>query len=283
MQPPSATTALAQHKARRTNAVIVAMRGEWAKMGADFDASWRTVGPRVTVLLAAAQRGAAHDGVSYVEHVLAETGQSAPLDARPVPESLAGVASDGRDLESLTYGSVVKAKQAVAGGATTTQALTKGNQWLDFATITQIADAVRGGSALSRAARPDVTGYVRTLNGPSCSRCTILAGRWYKWSAGFQRHPRCDCQNIETTRGFTGDAYLRDPQVALAEGKVTDLTIAEKQALAVEGADFAGIINAKLVGRHGNLSHTRVEDILTTTTTHAEAITLLTEHGFMRP
>src|SRR5690606_23965723 len=33
--------------------------------------------------------------------------------------------------------------------------------------------------------------YVRMLTPPSCSRCTVLAGRWYRKNAGFARHPGC--------------------------------------------------------------------------------------------
>lgn len=39
-------------------------------------------------------------------------------------------------------------------------------------------------------------GYIRMLNLPSCSRCALLAGRWYGWNAGFKRHDVCDCFHI---------------------------------------------------------------------------------------
>jgi hypothetical protein len=29
---------------------------------------------------------------------------------------------------------------------------------------------------------------------PACGRCILLAGRLYRYSTGFRRHPRCDCQ-----------------------------------------------------------------------------------------
>ena len=44
-----------------------------------------------------------------------------------------------------------------------------------------------------------VEGYVRMLNPPSCSRCAILAGRFYLWNEGFERHPLCDCTHVPTT------------------------------------------------------------------------------------
>ena len=51
-----------------------------------------------------------------------------------------------------------------------------------------VADAARGAESVSIATRPRV-GYVRYLSPPSCSRCAILAGRFYRWSTGFLRHP----------------------------------------------------------------------------------------------
>lgn len=39
-------------------------------------------------------------------------------------------------------------------------------------------------------------GYIRMLSLPSCSRCALLAGRWYGWNAGFARHDLCDCRHI---------------------------------------------------------------------------------------
>jgi hypothetical protein len=63
-----------------------------------------------------------------------------------------------------------------------------------------VNDAGRTASLVDVGRRPAVTGYVRSLNPPSCSRCAVLAGRVYRYSTGFQRHPRCDCLMTPTTR-----------------------------------------------------------------------------------
>jgi len=55
-----------------------------------------------------------------------------------------------------------------------------------------------------------VTGYVRMMNAPSCSRCVVLAGKFYKRNAGFARHPRCDCRHIPSTESLAGDMTV-DP------------------------------------------------------------------------
>lgn len=59
-----------------------------------------------------------------------------------------------------------------------------------------VNDAGRSAMGAWVASRRTETGYIRTLTPPSCSRCAILAGRWYRWSDGFQRHPGCDCEMV---------------------------------------------------------------------------------------
>ena len=36
-----------------------------------------------------------------------------------------------------------------------------------------------------------VGGYVRMVQAGACSRCVVLAGKWYRKNQGFQRHPGC--------------------------------------------------------------------------------------------
>jgi hypothetical protein len=261
----------------------LAVNGEWANMGADFDKAWGTVGPRVTVLVTAAQRGAARDGADYVPRLLDETDQTAPLAATPNLDALAGVASDGRPLDSLLYGGVVEAKHAVAGGATPAEGLAQGGRWLGMVTTSQIIDAATMAQSVSRVARPAITGYVRVLNGASCSRCAILAGRWYRYNASFDRHPRCDCDGVETTERFDKARVVNEAKAtvkALGTDGITDLTIAERKALDA-GADLQSVVNAKKTGTFGTLSHTRVEDIYATASNRDEAIALLQHHGFL--
>lgn len=216
-------------------------------MGADFDTSWRTVGPRLLLLASSAQLGAARAGAAYVPRVLAETGQADDPMGEVNPRAFAGTAADGRSLDGLLYGAVTEAKSAVGGGLSPGLALQQGGRWLDMAAHTLVADAGRASSGVGIAARPRV-GYVRMLNPPSCSRCAILAGRWYRFSQGFRRHPRCDCQMSPATEDVAGD-FRTDPQAAFRAGQITDLRPAEVKALS-EGADLSQVVNARR-GRSG--------------------------------
>lgn len=131
---------------------------------------------RLTSIVVAGQLLAARDAVAAVPLMLDEQN----VEAQPVgevdPAALAGVASDGRPIESL----LDLTRESAAGA-----------QMLDLIVLTQLADAARASSSVAMMARPAVTGYARMLVPPSCARCAILAGATYKKREAFQRHPRC--------------------------------------------------------------------------------------------
>lgn len=271
-------------------------RQAWRLMGPDFDASWPQVRARLMVLVTGTQAAAAQSGVDYVEQVLAETGQDADPEGTTRPQAFAGTASDGRPLDSLMYGGVTTAKDAVAAGASPTEALAAGGRFVDMAVWTQVADAARQATGVGIASRPAVTGWVRMVNPPCCSRCAVLAGRHYRWNTGFQRHPRCDCTHIPATEGIAGDFTL-DPDALARRGQINDLTDAERQAL-TRGADLGQVVNARRGsqgmtttegttrrGRFRQQTGLRVrltpEGIYREAVDRADAIRLLRRHGYL--
>jgi hypothetical protein len=169
-------------------ATLALVRREWSRMGPDFDVSWAALGRRILLLTVSAQLGAARSGAAYVPATLAELGTPVEPVAEVVPGAFAGVASDGRALDSLLDEAVIKAKVARGGGAPVGEALVVGGRALDMYVHTQVADAARGAASVAIAARPK-TGWVRMVNPPCCGRCAILAGKWFGWNGGFQRHP----------------------------------------------------------------------------------------------
>lgn len=138
----------------------------------------------VARVLAAFQLLAAQDAVASVPLMLEDQGIDAPLDGTVAVSAVAGTASDGRPLDTLVdYGMN-----------------TQSSGWLAFVAATQIQDAARTAAGVAIAARPGVGGWVRMMNPPSCSRCAVLAGRFYRWSDGFERHPMCDCRHLACSR-----------------------------------------------------------------------------------
>jgi hypothetical protein len=84
---------------------------------------------------------------------------------------------------------------------------------------------------------------VRYLSPPSCSRCAVLAGRVYRYSDGFLRHPRCDCTMIPTS--IANPAFTHDPVDLARRGLVTGMSKADMRAVD-DGADFGRVVNVRL-------------------------------------
>jgi len=104
-----------------------------------------------------------------------------------------------------------------------------------------VQDAGRAAQLIDVATRSQVR-HVRHLNLPSCSRCAVLAGRAYRYSDGFKRHPGCDCVMIPTTIAAPDLTY--DPADLADRGLVTGLSKADMEALR-DGADFNQVVNVR--------------------------------------
>lgn len=114
---------------------------------------------------------------------------------------------------------------------------------IDRVVATLVADSGRNSMGAATVARPSANGHVRYLQAPSCARCAVLAGRFYRWSTGFQRHPRCDCQMVPTSSAVA-DGLISDPMVAFERGDIRGLSRADAEALR-EGADLSRVVNIK--------------------------------------
>lgn len=113
----------------------------------------------------------------------------------------------------------------------------------DMLMRTILQDTARQVAATSIASRPKVTGYVRVLEGASCARCVILAGKFYKYNQGFKRHPRCDCRHAPTNKEEPQNP--RDIFDAMsAEEQDRTFTRAGAEAIRM-GADMNRVVNAR--------------------------------------
>lgn len=109
-----------------------------------------------------------------------------------------------------------------------------------------VQEAGRAAQQVATVTYPHVE-YVRHLNLPSCSRCAVLAGRVYRFSDGFERHPGCDCVMIPVT--VANDLMAYDPVQLALDGHVTGLSRDDRQRL--HGAttkQFNALVNAKQRG-----------------------------------
>jgi hypothetical protein len=267
-------------------ATLALVRREWARMGPDFDVSWAALGRRILLLTVSAQLGAARSGAAYVPATLAELGTPVEPEAEVVPTAFAGVASDGRPLDSLLDESVIKAKVARGGGAPVGEALAVGGRALDMYVHTQVADAARDAASVAIAARPR-TGWVRLVNPPCCGRCAILAGKWFGWNDGFERHPQDDCRHIPCLEDVAGKVGT-SPEALFAGGHVRGLTKGQQAALDA-GADPGQVVNA--TGRRSGMATTGTgvrggrltpDRIFRVAADRDHALDLLRQYGYIR-
>jgi hypothetical protein len=231
-----------------TDAAVRAAEIAWAKvLPSDPLGSWRRVAPGLLALVTAAQVAAARDADPYLAAVLAEQGETDDPAGEIAPGTFAGVAADGRPLDTLLSIPAQALSDAVTAGMTREQALASQGDRLRMLVETTVQDAGRSATEAGIAARPRVGGHVRMLTPPSCSRCVILAGRWYRWSSDFKRHPRCDCRMIPASEDVAKD-LTTDPReyfksLSAAEQDKT-FTNAGAESIRL-GADINQIVNAR--------------------------------------
>ena len=161
----------------------------WRRMGDDFDPSWAAIRPEMLSMVELGRAAAVNQALGYTAAVLAETNQVDSAVGELAAGAFLSSAPDGRSVGGLLDEAIIGAKVAVGNGATAADALAQSGRWLSMVSLTLLADTRREVYAADIVQRRTVAGYTRMLNPPSCARCIILAGRWYRWNAGFARHP----------------------------------------------------------------------------------------------
>lgn len=239
----------AAEQRREIGAALAATQRLWRRMGDDFDASYARIERELLTVADTAQRRVARGAVASTPEVMRETAPQAlrrPAAYALDVDSLVGTTGAGWDTQDALYGSVVRAKTAVKGGASVEGALASAGLWLDTKVGTLLSDTGRTAEKVTASGR-GVGLYVRMLNPPSCGRCVILAGRRTRSSVAFLRHPGCDCRNIPAAESIAGDLTV-DPHAYLDNLSDQDLarTLGSKanaEAFRL-GADQNQLINA---------------------------------------
>lgn len=178
-------------------------------------------------------------GPSVVAQVVARYQVAAALLAM----EFAPLVLDEQGIDSGAVGRV--AVDSVLTGSATVGLVekTQTSAAFDSLILSLILDAGRTAASVDSATRPAVTGYVRSLQPPSCSRCAILAGRVYRYSTGFRRHPRCDCLMTPTNQAI-GRSLVTDARAAFDDGLIRGLSRADTEAIRA-GADIGQVVNVR--------------------------------------
>lgn len=289
---PDAAAGHYQQQQRLGAITAAGVKRLWAQLGDDFDGSYARIEPRLLELVTAGQAAAARTGAAYISQVLYDTEQVDLPIMSISPDQFAGTAADGRDLGGLFYSAVVSTKEAVKSGASPDAALLRGRNELVMLALTTVADANRESVSAAMGVRPAVEGWVRMLNPPSCGRCAILAGKFFRWNQGFQRHPRCDCRHIPASEAIAND-FTTDPYAYFKSlsGADQEKLFGRIEARAInDGADIYRVMNTKTRGlatggrqavKYGTPSRLTVDEIYRQAGTRTNAVRLMTQEGYI--
>ena len=284
----------ARSRARLAEKLRLEAREAWARVDpAHISETWAAQIPRLLLLVTAGQHAAAVTADRYVAEALVEQGLNPVTEGRLDAAALSGIAADGRPLESLLAQPGITVKVALAGGQTLERAMAGGGALAELIAHTQVADAGRVADQVALTSRRHATGFVRMVVGKSCSRCIVLAGRWYRWNAGFNRHPHCDCTGIPAPE--SADDLRTDPKKLFASMSQAeqDQVFGKAGAQAIrEGADIGRVVNARrgMQTADGRLYTTEAagrrprlmpEQIFRDVKDRDDAIRLLKLHGYI--
>lgn len=284
--------------------------------------SWMEILPEAVATITLVQEAAAEDADSYMAAAL--KAQKLDTSGPAVdPKSFAGIAyplgdqAQRFDLKDTLTSPAFSALIGIRGGLSVDRAMGGGLNELLLRSQLQVSDAARNAGSVRMASRGRPSGFVRMLNAPSCSRCAVLAGKWYKYDAGFARHPGCDCRGIpadeDTAGDLTTDPYEYFESLDAAE---QDRIFTNAGAAAIrDGADLFQVVNARAgmyttaggskvthsgTTKRGSYGSTQVrdksgggrytraisqrmmpEEIYKRSNSHAETVRLLEQYGYI--
>lgn len=194
--PPDLDRLARAHRRRQQSIaaqLLAAVRRLWRFVATS---GWLRVAARVLGLVQAAMLEAASGAQAYVAAAAGLWGREPDPAGTVAERTFAATASDGRPLDSLLGYPAFEAEAFTAGGMDRAQAYDIAGRHLERIAATQVADAARVATGVAQVNDRAIGGYIRLLTPPSCNRCIILAGSFYRTLDGFQRHPQCDCVHV---------------------------------------------------------------------------------------
>jgi hypothetical protein len=214
-----------------------------SRLGATNPERWRDAIADAAADLLALQIEMVTGADDYVTALLEEQGAQVLAGPELAPEGFADMTAGGGSwLKNLIYAPISVGRTARDVG------VDEARRHADLVAMsivsTGMQDAGRAAVTAMGTSR-GATRYVRMLNGKSCARCAILAGRVYKVSA-FPRHDRCDCKNVPTVED-TADDWRTDPKryFRSLSTEDQDAVFGEAAAKAIRaGADMSQVVNA---------------------------------------
>lgn len=210
--------------------------------------SWEQVIPPLAAVVTEEQTRVVDSAVRTSRDVSVESGQYRLPEAFHDPRELVGWGSEGVPLEDALYSPAISTKRLIGSGAPVAEAMLYGATVVSSMSSTIVADTGREAMHMDMIARKQA-GYVRVVEPGACSRCIILAGKFFRWNAGFLRHPRCQCKHMPAKskdwavdEGWFADPYEAFRSMARDE---QEKVFGEFGAQAIrDGADIFQVVNA---------------------------------------
>jgi hypothetical protein len=208
------------------------------------------VAPVFVAAVSTGQTQAASLVEPYVASVMEATGAD-PIESTSnvVPAGFAGVTASGLPLVFLADLMVIRLLADIAAGLPVVDASARGLRRALLYAATEITDAGRIATQAQMVGDRRVAGYERVVKLPACGRCVILAGRLYRYSTGFRRHPRCDCTMLPVTADQWRASTVDNHPKALFESMTRpqqDAAFGARNAEAIRaGADLSQVVNAR--------------------------------------
>lgn len=191
--PPDVEPLARAHRARQQQIAAQAVAETGRLWGFLQTLGWVGISTQMLGTMQSALAEAARGAQAYVAAAVRAWGTDPDPVGQVAERTFAMTASDGRPLGTLLEQPSLEVNVLVGQGMTPEQADAVGRRHLDRIVATQVADAARVATGVAVVNDRAVNGYIRLLTLPSCNRCIILAGRFYRWNDGFERHPNCDC------------------------------------------------------------------------------------------
>jgi hypothetical protein len=219
----------------------------WATVtAASIDVSWSKVKPQALATVVKAQLVGAAAAYGYHVRLLAAAGLK-PEGPQIRPVGFAGSSSGVLPLEQVVDFAPIRTKQAIARGLAPQQALQSGFAQLSTVAESELQESARGVWDVAGNTEPQYRGYLRQPNPGACGRCLILAGKFYRFNDGFDRHPKCHCSHVPILVGSplldlpTADERFKD-----MDRDEQDRAFGKDGAEAIRnGADPAQVANAR--------------------------------------
>lgn len=178
---------------------------------------WARIAGQMLTTVRSALTEAARGAQTYAAAATRAWGRTPDPAGQVAERTFALTASDGRPLDTLLQQPALEVAAFVDQGMPADQANAIGKRHLQRIVATQVADASRVAAGVAIVNDRKLVGYIRHLTLPSCNRCILLAGLWYRYDAGFPRHPLCDCVGLPAAEVVTPPTKPREVYDSLTD------------------------------------------------------------------